>query len=87
MRWRDQILVPTQNALSTVVDKAVGGKGGSWVEAAKAKAFRRPNLKSDFFSTFFFQKFTYVEIIPCFFTFFKNLGSISPRNEIIVSTS
>ena len=44
---------------------------------------RRPNSKSEFF----FSNILCLEILPCFFAFFKKFGSISPRIAIIVSTS
>ena len=36
---------------------------------------------------FFFSNILGLEILPCFFAFFKKFGSISPRIAIIVSTS
>ena len=54
VRWRDQTLAPRQIALSTVVDKCVGGeRGGPGARPSKAKAFKRPNWPNlIFFYTF-----------------------------------
>jgi hypothetical protein len=68
----------------------LGGKGGARGREAlvkKAKAFKKAKLAKYEIRTFFFKKFGFAKNLPCFFAFFKNYGSISPRIAIIVSTS
>lgn len=65
--------------------KPWGGKGEGFEE--NTKAFKKAKFAKSEIGIFFFKNFRYAKNLPFFFVFFKKFGFISPRNEIIISTS